>query len=208
MLTPEDKRYIDDQIRRGLNIILAGAAGENTAHTETIESLYPGSPSITERPIMHPFGYASRAPKKIISVTARHGDHPGNRITLGHRDKNRPDDLAEGESVMYAFNGWHVYMRGGRAHLKKGSTDETLVLGEKLTSFLADLIDHIQSLLDETKKISDQTASHVHPSPGAPASNASLFTTGSAALTSLKSEITSFKESNIGSTNTIIAKDS
>lgn len=107
------KRFVRDEIKRQLNIILTAQAGSNDNETETIENLFPGSPSIPERPVMHPYGFASRAPSKTLSVVAKHGADPSNRMILGHRDKNRPTDLEAGEAIIYSEDGNRIKLGSG-----------------------------------------------------------------------------------------------
>jgi phage gp45-like len=108
-------RFVREEIKRQLSAILSGQAGDNSdVETETIDNLFPGSPSIEKRPVMHPYGFASRAPQGTISVTARQGNDPSNRVVLGHRDSLRsglPEDLGAGDSVIYASDGKTVLAR-------------------------------------------------------------------------------------------------
>lgn len=106
-MSPDLQRFIRQEIQRALNVILSGQAGDNDAvETETIDNMYPGSPSIADRPVMHPYGFASRAPNGTISVTAKTGADAHNRMTLGHRDKVRKLlDLSEGDAVIYSSDG-------------------------------------------------------------------------------------------------------
>ncbi len=104
-------RAVRQEVARQLNVILSGQAGENTAEKETIDNLFPGSPSIKDRPVMHPFGFVSRATKGTISVVGRQGASPENRLVLGHRDPKRPTDLEEGEALLYASDGETVISR-------------------------------------------------------------------------------------------------
>lgn len=144
MIDSEIQRYIQQEVKRQVHVILSGAAGTNSAViTETIKSLYPGMAEIPDRPIMHPFGIASRAPADTISVTARQGDHPGNVLTLGHRDKSRPTDLGDGESVLYSKGDFRVVARNGGLYVGKGTTYEEVVVGETLRTLLIGLIDAI-----------------------------------------------------------------
>ncbi len=109
MIESDVQRFIREEIKRQLNVVLSGQSGDNAdVETETIDNMYPGMPSITKRPVMHPFGFASRAPKKTISVTAKQGAEPTNRMVLGHRDSLRPKDLGEGDSVIYSSDGKSV----------------------------------------------------------------------------------------------------
>ena len=107
MIDPEVKRIIQEEVRQQLNVILNGAAGANDQQTETISAMFPGSPDITGRPVMHPFGFASRATSGTISVVARVGASSQNRMTLGHRDSKRPT-MDQGEAVLYSSGGFQV----------------------------------------------------------------------------------------------------
>lgn len=142
MLDPETRRFISREIKKQLQIITSGEAGDTTMLTEDIANLYPGMPTITKRPVVHPYGFASRAPKGTLSVTAQQGDHPGNKLTLGHRDKNKPS-IDEGESVQYSLGGYRVVCKNGELFVGKGTDLEHMVVGETLKAFLLALINHI-----------------------------------------------------------------
>lgn len=144
MITPEVRRAIEQEIRKHMNIILSGQAGANSVTTETIDNLYPEMPSMTDRPIMHPYGFVSRAPAKTISVTARQGENPGNRLILGHRDAARPQ-LESGESGIYNLNGYEVRLKGDSIVLGKNGTFETAVVGETLVTLLSNLITELST---------------------------------------------------------------
>lgn len=108
------KRFVREEIARQLNVILSGQS-EGTADvaTESIGKLYPGSPTIIDRPVMHPYGFASRAREGAIQVTAKQGASPENRMVLGHRDSERPTDLEAGEATVYSSGGWSVKVLNG-----------------------------------------------------------------------------------------------
>jgi phage gp45-like len=138
---------IRKEVRRQLNIILSGAAGSNAStENETINALYPGSPQISDRPVMHPYGLASRAPAGKIQVTARQGSDPQNRIVLGHRDDLRSGlGIESGETMIYASDGKTVL-----ASIKLGSTGvamkaKTFSVTNDTTELLASVV---QCLLD------------------------------------------------------------
>lgn len=158
----ETIRFVREEIRRQLNIILPGTAGKTSVSTETINDLYPGMPSIQERPIMHPYGLVSRAPQGTLNVTGRMGDHVGNRMVLGHRDKNRPS-LEEGEVILYNEFGQQIYLQDGEIHIGSKTAASPFVLGDVLNAFLKDLLTDI--------------VAHTHAAPGAPPTNAADFTT-------------------------------
>jgi hypothetical protein len=143
-VTPEMKRFVVEEVRRQLKIITTGAAGLTTMSTEDIQALLPGMPTIPARPIMHPFGFASRAPQGMISVTAQQGEHPGNKLTLGHRDKDAPS-VDEGESVQYSKGGYRVVVKNGEIFVGKGTDLEHMVVGETLKAVLIPLITTINA---------------------------------------------------------------
>ncbi len=109
-MEPNTLKFIRDEIKRQLNVILGGLAGANDAiETETIQQLYPGMPDIPDRPVMHPSGFASRAPSGTTQVTGRIGASPESRMVLGHRDGLRKGlGLQAGEAMIYGSNGTDV----------------------------------------------------------------------------------------------------
>lgn len=154
--------FIREEIRRQVQIILSGKAGQNEVDREDIDEMIPGMPTITDRPVMHPYGFASRAARGTQNIVARQGDHASSRIVIGHRDQNRPSNLEEGESSVYSVGDFRVICRLDRVSVSKGdSLEETMVLGDKLTTMLKNLLDAI--------------ISHTHPSPGAPPTNTVTF---------------------------------
>lgn len=161
MMDAEIQRFIREQIKQQLNIILSGAAGDNDSMTETIDTLFPGMPGITGRPVMHPFGFVSRATPGTISVTAKVGADIQNRMTLGHRDKGRPTDLLAGETCVYSTSGYRLVWKEGSLMIGKGDDLEEAVMGETLNDFLTQLIELI--------------VDHTHASPGSPPTNEEDF---------------------------------
>ena len=145
MMTPEMLRVVREEVRRQVNIILSGESSNSKVMSEDIQNLYPGMPGIPGRPVLHPYGYASRAPKGTISVTARQGDHPGNRVVLGHRAADRPTDLNAGESAVYSFGGYEMRFQNDSIMLGKDGTWQTAVLGEALTGILQAIVSQYNS---------------------------------------------------------------
>lgn len=139
-MSPEIRRQIAEEVRRQVNIILSGQAGTTGQFTETIENLFPGMPSIEDRPVMQPFGVSSRAPRGTISVTARQGEHAGNRLVLGHRDANKPP-VQSGETTLYNEFGQQIYLQNGSIRIGNQQTDNPAVVGNEMKSFLLALID-------------------------------------------------------------------
>lgn len=142
MIDAELRRYVDKIIENKLNIILNGVTGNTTITTETINQMFPGQDGIKDRPIMHPFGFVSRAKQGSLSVVARMGEHPGNRIILGHRDKDRPP-VAEGEAAVYSRDGYAVRVENGKIQVGKGDLFQTVVMGEDLEAVLIAMLEAI-----------------------------------------------------------------
>lgn len=139
-LTPEQRRFIQEEVKRQLNIIQHGAAAGNTSQTEDIGAAYPGMPTITKRPVMHPYGFVSRAVTGVISVVGQIGADIQNRFTMGHRDAKRPADVQEGETYLYSSTGYQFRIKAGKIEAGKGGHFEPMVLGDKLTALLQALI--------------------------------------------------------------------
>lgn len=142
MSDPALRRMVQVEVMKALQIITSGSAGNNTTTTEDINSLFAGMPSIPARPIMHPYGFISRATKGTISVTAQQGNHPGNKMTLGHRDAKAPD-VGVGESAVYSDAGYVMKVENGEIKIGKGGDFETVVVGDTLKTLLITIIDAI-----------------------------------------------------------------
>lgn len=134
------KRAIRDEVRQQLNVILNASAGANDVQNETISSLFPGSPDITNRPVMHPYGIVSRAVRGTISVVAKVGADIHNRMTLGHRDSKRPTDVEEGETIMYSVGDYRVKVSKTKILVGKGQDYEPVLVGETTRQFLISLV--------------------------------------------------------------------
>lgn len=128
------------EIRREINIILSGQAGTNTQFVETIENMLGGMPNIKDRPVMHPYGFVSRAPRGTISVVGRQGEHFGNRIILGHRDGNRPS-LEEGETILYNQFGRAVKVLTNKILIGDDDSTENVVLGQVFKTMMSTVLE-------------------------------------------------------------------
>ncbi len=98
------------EIAKQLNIVLTGKTANATSDCaqEDIGEMYPGMPTIQTRPVMHPYGFASRAPDNTISVVAMQGAQKQNRVVLGHRAGDRPKLDNAGDVVLYDATGKHT----------------------------------------------------------------------------------------------------
>jgi len=163
-LDPDISRFIRSEIRREVNIILTGVAGSSdpTKFTQDIEQIFPGADTITDRPVAHPYGFVSQAPRGTLQVVARQGEHPGNRLVIGHRDADRPSDIDDGTAKMYSVAGYQVYVGSDGVYVGKDSADKPLLLGEASNEFFSALLDLL--------------IAHVHPGPGAPSDKSADFT--------------------------------
>lgn len=157
MIDGEMIRFIKEEIKKQVNIILSGSSGTNDQETETISNMYPGMPDIIKRPVMHPYGLVSRAPNATTQVTARQGEHPGNRLVLGHRDSNRPV-IGSGETLLYNQFGQMIYLESGKIHIGKKGSSNPVLLGTEVKKMLQDLI----------TLISTHTHNIILPLPGTP----------------------------------------
>lgn len=164
-------RFIRQEIKRQVQIVLSGSTDGNTKETENIAELYPGMPTIESRPVVHPYGLVSRAPNGTIQCNIRQGEHIGNWLVVGHRDKNRPD-VQQGEVMLYNEFGDKVYISNGvirtttpkivdeAEDIRIGSdgATENFVLGQVFKQFASDLL---TELAQET---------HISGLPGYPTS--------------------------------------
>ncbi len=157
----EQVRFIREEVKKQLNIILNANTGTTTTQTEDIDNMFGITPSILGRPIMHPFGFVSRAVQGTVSIIARVGADFHNRITLGHKDINRPSDLEEGETCAYSSSGYRIVFKQGMILIGKGDDLEPLVVGTTLNDFLTQFIKLV--------------IAHTHASPGAPPTNVPDF---------------------------------
>lgn len=143
MIDSEIRRYIEQEIDKKLNVILHGVSQDATNQTETIQNLFPGQDGFKTRPVMHPYGFVSRAIDNVISVIGRVGSHTGNRFVMGHRDKDRPDDVEKGESYLYSSGKYQIRVKNGKVEVGKDGEYQTLVVGEDLQAALIAIIDAI-----------------------------------------------------------------
>lgn len=132
MIDSEIRRFIKEEIRQEMNVILSGLSSDNDSFNEVISQLFVGMPETEPRPVMQPFGLSSRAPKGTLQVVGRMGEHKGNRVVLGHRDKGKPTTNEYGETVLY-----DAY--GGKIQLKQS--------GMEFTSQGVDLLDQLVKLI-------------------------------------------------------------
>jgi phage gp45-like len=139
MMDAEVREFIKSEIRKQINVILSGQSGSNTQFSEDIANMYPGMPTISARPVVHPYGFVSRAPNGTFQVTARVGDHSANRIILGHRDVNRPS-LNQGEVIMYDQYGHQIYLSEGKMQFGSANSAENMVLGQVFKTMMDTLL--------------------------------------------------------------------
>jgi phage gp45-like len=136
-------RFIREEIRKQVNVILMAKAGETTFESEDLQDLFAGMPTITKRPVMQPFGVASRAPTGTRSVIGRVGEHFGARMVLGHQDQAKPDYHSVGETVLYNQFGQAIYLKSGSVHIGKPTTSNPAVVGNETKALFQALIQWI-----------------------------------------------------------------
>jgi len=141
-MTPADKQWIIDYVKQQVAVILGGNTAatqvDDVPGTESIDNLFPGCPTVEGRPLAHPYGLVSRAPKGTAQVTARQGEHPSNRLVLLHRDKNRPS-VADGDVWLYDAHGNQVKLIEGKIVMKSNAIE----LGEGATKGVARVQDPV-----------------------------------------------------------------
>lgn len=152
MLESEIITFIRREIARQAGVILSGSSAASSGQREDIQALYPGMPTITDRPVMHPYGYVSRPPSGVIQVVGRQGATPENRIILGHRDANRPP-LGVGCSILYNQFGQQVRLENGTIKLGGADSNQPIVLGSELKSLLTELIAAVGDLAAATNDL-------------------------------------------------------
>jgi hypothetical protein len=145
MTDSEMIKFMRKEIQRQVNVILSGRTGSNTVETEDIEEMLPGMPTQPLRPVSHPYGFASRAQRGTLQVTARMGDHTVNRMVISHRDVDRPTDLEEGESVVYSKEHYQLRIENGQIQVGKDGEFEPVIMGETMRQLMISLIDLIIS---------------------------------------------------------------
>jgi phage gp45-like len=135
------KREIQLQIQLIWSGQTAATQIDDIVGTESIDNSPPGMPTIEARPVAHPYGMQSRAPKGTFQVVAQQGAAPTNRIVLLHRDKDRPKLNAEGEVMLYDKFGNQIWMQDGKIVVK---LDDKLEIGEGATKQAARKADTVK----------------------------------------------------------------
>ena len=140
-LTPEMMLAVRREVRNHLNIILNCTLGASTNEDQEIVEPVPGGPRMPKRPVVHPYGFVSRAPEGKIGVTGRVGEHPGAQVILGVRDSGRAAiALDEGEAALYNEFGQIIRLKKDLIELGDGAADPA-VLGTELKELLVIIVD-------------------------------------------------------------------
>lgn len=172
MMDDRDWAMIRKEIALQVMIITHGQTAstqiDDSPSTESIDNCPPGMPTITGRPVMHPYGLASRALKETISVIARVGNHPANKIIIGHRDKDRPALDADGDVVLYDGHGNVMMLKDSNPYIDTG--DRAFSVGGKdladnLLGAIAALVKaELQKLAAKIDTNNALYMTHQHPS--------------------------------------------
>lgn len=101
----------------------AATQSGDQASTEDTDNCPPGAPTIEGRGVMHPYGFASRAKKGTISVVARVGNHPANKLIIGHRDKERPALENDGDVCLYDQHGNVLMLKDEKPYIDTGDRE-------------------------------------------------------------------------------------
>ena len=142
MLDPITVKDIRHEVHKYLNIILHATSGTSTTEDQSLTNIVPGAVEIKAIPVMHPYGYCSRAPKEKLAVTARVGEHPGARLILGFRDSARADlAIKDGEVCLFNEYGQKIILENGKVLLGDETSDEPVVLGKVIIEMLGKIID-------------------------------------------------------------------
>jgi phage gp45-like len=132
MITAEDLALIRAEIRKQVNVVLGGRAANATGKTEDVQELFAAMPAMEKRPIAHPFGFVSRAKKDTPSLVVRRGEHPNNRVVIGHFDDNRPSLDKEGEVMLYNAFGQELRLKDGKIVVGKTSPKKAARKGDEV----------------------------------------------------------------------------
>ena len=154
----EIKQIIWREVNRTLNVLLTGvSANADGQGNEDITNFVPGAGPIQKRPVAFPYGYNAQTPDNIPQLIATVGNHPLNRMVLGHFDVDRPV-VKSGEVVLYNNFGQQVYLKNGKVLIGSPSASQPVPLGTVLQTFLEDLLNAL--------------VAHTHTSgiPGSPTS--------------------------------------
>lgn len=147
MMDAHDWAMVRKEIARACSVILHGRTAEtqvdDAPSTESVDDCPPGAPTIEGRPVMHPYGLASRAKANTTAVIARVGDHPANKMIIGHRDKDRPALENEGDVALYDMHGNVLMLRDTDPYIDTGDRKFSVGgkdLGDDLLGAIAALV--------------------------------------------------------------------
>ena len=185
-MDPALVRFIREEIKKSMNVVLTGQALLATEQDCSVVNLFPGMQPIEKIPVAHPYGFVSSAIDTTLAVTVRLGEHVGNRLVILHRDTNRPSDINTGETVMYSATGHQVRCELTGIKIGSKNASNPLVLGDILQNYLDAIYTSIQNLYNAV--IAGTTALTTVPgSPTAPNPLiATTLTTDLANLTTAK----------------------
>lgn len=126
-----------------VNVILSCILQDGGLEDQEIEQAVPGAPRMDKRPVVHPYGYVSRAPAGTIGVSAQVGEHPGARIIIGARDKSRASMgfLKEGDVCIYNAKGEKIVLSQNKTQLGSENAANPVVLGTELKALLEQILD-------------------------------------------------------------------
>lgn len=136
----ETIKYIRMEVRRQMNVLLGAKSSGSDGTKESVVDAFPGYGNQPNRPIVAPYGFASRAPDGTKQMTGRVGDDPASRVVLGHMAQDRPA-VDDGEAAIYSSAGYKIRVFKDKIQVAKGGDFETVPVGETLRDFLKALIE-------------------------------------------------------------------
>lgn len=192
-------RFIREEIRRHMNIVLTGQSVNADTETTGLANYFSGSDPLTDVPVAHPYGFCSNALDGTFAVHVRVGEYSGNRLVILHRDNNRPADLDAGESVMYSATGHRFYAGTNGCYIGSKSAANPLVLGDTLQSYTDALYTAVQQLYNAvilgTTSLSTSAGNPSAPNPAV----ATDLTSKLATLTTKKAQLSDAPATNFQS---------
>jgi hypothetical protein len=146
MLDHNDRK----EIRNYINMLLInGISDDGTTEDQAFNSQQTAGDTQKKRPVVHPFGFVSRAPSGKNCVLGQFGENIGARVVLGFRDANRAkkDYLEVGECEIYSEpatpfeNSEKVVLKKDKVLLGSENAENPLVLGDILMNLFTELFD-------------------------------------------------------------------
>jgi phage gp45-like len=131
-MTPELLAELRAEVRKYVSLLLVGVAKNADGKLEDVETMLAGLPTIEKRPVMQPYGFTSRAKAGTPSLVGRRGEHPNNRVVIGHFDADRPALDKEGEVLLYNAFGQELRLKDSKLLVGKTSPKSAARKGDQV----------------------------------------------------------------------------